>query len=59
MHVYILPSTHIMHYAYASAISKMHDFVCIKEEFQAKNNFLSIEREKSSEQNGAKMMKIG
>ena len=33
---------------------------CIfKEEFRDINNFLSNEREKSSEQNGAKMMKIG
>ena len=30
-----------------------------KEEFWDKNKFLSKEREKSSEQNGAKMMKIG
>ena len=31
----------------------------LKEEIRAKNNILSKEREKSSEQNGAKITKIG
>ena len=37
----------------------MHHDLCIYEEVRAKNNILSKEREKFSDQNGAKMMKIG